>query len=213
MIGLVDKNAHLWTVSLSSDLNEEIIPPLRRRFSSIQPRASLSLLVNGLASPKKQHLCMGCFLLLEWCQNVCSQPKVTVTAAMSRSYKKKCNVYLVLTNGPWVLTAEPLRFVLPLKVRKEEKGAESPLGRGQFLQRNEESFHHVSCKPVMVPRWETERNREVMVSKSQPKDSKATVDTVNHSFTLELLHQSSGNQFFYMTKLLSECKCRLYRIC
>lgn len=62
-------------------------------------------------------------------------------------------VYRLLTIGPQVLTSEPLRLILPLRVRN----AESPLGRVQFLQRNEESFHHVSCKPVTMARV---RNRK-----------------------------------------------------
>lgn len=65
-------------------------------------------------------------------------------------------VYLLLTIIPQVVTSEPLRLMLPLRVRKEEKVPESPLGMVRFLQRNEESFHHVSCKPVTMPR---DRNR------------------------------------------------------
>lgn len=112
------------TVSLSSDLNGEIIPPLRRRFSSIQPRASLSLLVKGLNSPKKQHLCTGCFLLLEWCQNVFCfflQPKVTVTAAVSRSYKKNCNVWLPCIDK-WPLSFNSRTFKTCLTFKSEEGG-------------------------------------------------------------------------------------------
>lgn len=132
-------------VSLSSDLNGEIIPPLRR-FLSIQPRASLSLLVK-----KKQHLCMSCCCWSGAKMFVHSPRSLSLLPCLGAIRKTVMYVYLIMTNGPWVLTTEPLRFVLPLKVRKEEKGAESPLGRVQFLQRNEESFHHVSCKPVMVP--------------------------------------------------------------
>lgn len=169
MIGLVDKDAHLWTSS-----NCEFIiwskwrnnPPTEKEifFNTAQ---SLVVSVGERFSFTKEAASLhGLFFaagVVPKCFSFYSPRSLSLLSCLGATGKTVLYVYLVLTNGPWVLTAEPLRFVLPLKVRKEEKGAESPLGRVQLLQRNEESFHHVSCKPVMVPR-ERERNREVMVS-------------------------------------------------
>lgn len=58
-----------------------------------------------------------------------------------------------------VRAAEPLVLILPLKVRKKEKGAGNSLSRVQFLQRNEESSHCVSWKPGRMPK-EREKGTE-----------------------------------------------------
>lgn len=136
-------------------------------FISKRPRAALSVMVSCSASPKQQ------LLSVFFCFFFCSQSGAKTFA---RSLKARsllpclrattCRKNCLPFTDSWhlnfktcVRAAEPLVLILPLKVRKKEKGARNSLCRVQFLQRNEESSHCVSWKPGRMPK-EREKGTE-----------------------------------------------------